>query len=213
MSEIVLVKENDLIREGIMSVLQAKLPEYVISAITSEEEIEALELTSNDLLIIDVEANVDVSKIISRNFDKNVKIAVWSADIENNLLIDLFKLGLHGYFYNGMETSELVFAIKTMLNGQQYIHPQLSSILLNEYIKVTNSKPTRPNGVLTQQEWNILEEIVKGNKNCSIAENLYISTRTVNNHVSSILKKLHVSDRTSAAILAVKNNWVNIKDS
>ena len=83
----------------------------------------------------------------------------------------------------------------------------LSPVLLNDYIKTTYNKVKRPNGILTEREWEILEQIVKGNKNSDIAEKLFMSEKTVKNHLLSIFKKLNVTDRTNAVLLAVKNNW------
>ncbi|MFD2044940.1 DNA-binding response regulator [Ornithinibacillus salinisoli] len=211
MGNILMIKEKDLVRDVIIEKLQEMLPQHKLTAYNS---VEFSSLQHNeqkvDLLILDMNTRIDILEAIETYGQHHTKIAVWSSELESDRLSDLFKLGLHGYFYNGMEISELIFAIKTMLNGTQYIHSQLASALLSDYVKITNKKPIRPSGILTEQEWNVLEHIVKGHNNGSIASSLFISANTVNNHVSSILKKLHVSDRTNAVIVAVKNNWVTL---
>ncbi|WP_052345700.1 response regulator transcription factor [Paucisalibacillus sp. EB02] len=210
MCEITLIKEKDLVRDIIVEKLEENLPENTWKAFDTAEFNALKNTITSDLVIIDLNTKIDIIATIEDLLEKNVRVAVWTTDIDSPLLRDLFRYGLNGYFYNGMELSELVFATKMMLNDQQYIHTKLSTVLLHDYVKLTRKEPNRPAGILTEQEWNVLEELGRGLNNGSIAKELYISTRTVNNHVSSILKKLHVSDRTNAVIKAIKNNWITL---
>nr|WP_249315580.1 response regulator transcription factor [Bacillus sp. FJAT-49711] len=93
-----------------------------------------------------------------------------------------------------------------MLNGLQYIHPKLVPILLRSYKNIRAEK--RPKKLLSQREWEILEQIVHGKNTETISEHLNIARKTVKNHIGNILKKLNVDDRTSAAVIAIKNRWV-----
>ncbi|HAM81684.1 response regulator transcription factor [Ornithinibacillus bavariensis] len=211
MSVITVVKEKDLVRDIIIEKLQEKLPEHSWNAVSSRELEKQTTCTyQTDLLLVDIHANVDCKKIIEDCRSHSTRIAIWATEGDQNVLRDFFRYGLNGYFYNGMELSELIFAINSILQDQQYIHPKLSAVLLKDYVKLTSEEPERPKGILTEQEWKVLEELGKGLNNCSIAKELFISTRTVNNHVSSILKKLHVSDRTNAVIKAIKNKWITL---
>jgi two-component system, NarL family, response regulator DegU len=210
MCEITLIKEKDLVRDIIVEKLEESLPAHSWKVLDSNEFAKNDKSNNSDLVIIDLNTRIDIIATINYFLEKKIRIAVWATDIEDDMLRELFRFGLHGYFFNGMELSELIFAIKSMLNDQQYVHPKLSSILLQDYVRITRKEPIRPEGILTEQEWNVLEELGKGLNNGGIAKELFISTRTVNNHVSSILRKLHVSDRTNAVILAVKNNWITL---
>ncbi|WP_106495964.1 response regulator transcription factor [Lentibacillus sp. Marseille-P4043] len=208
MNNIALIKEATILRDGIVSVLQERLSNYTIITYNSmnypllfQKEHMA------DLLIIDINTDIDLGKLLEYYAGNHKKVVIWTSTLENVQLADLFKLDLDGYFYNGMETTEILFAIETIMAGDQYIHPKLSPILLNSYVRLSHNKIERPIGILSEREWEVLEQIVQGNSNCNIGENLFISTTTVNNHVRSILKKLQVKDRTSAALLAVTNNW------
>jgi len=107
-----------------------------------------------------------------------------------------------------MEKDEITFAIRRIINRKNYIHPYLSSVLLQEYLRVTNVEKQRPTKLLTRREWEVLELIAQGKTTKHISEQLYISTKTVTNHTASILRKLRVKDRTNAALLAIKNRWV-----
>lgn len=209
MTKVAIVKDSDLLRGKIIHTLQEEIPAYDL-VVYDSSGYDSL-YTSNldlDVIIIDMNANIDYYNLIDFYLQKDVKIAVWGYEDKSEELIQLFKLGLHGYLYNEMETRELIFSIRVIMDGSQYIDPHLAPILLNDYLKIANKKPDRPEGVLTDREWQVLELIVKGEKNCTIGDQLYISYKTVTNHVASIFRKLHVSDRTSAALLAVKKKWI-----
>lgn len=210
MKKIAIVKENLFIDQCRFEKVRELLPEYMLTFyyVDSHELVD--ERFNLDMIIIGSEPILKYPELIEKYVKSDVKVAVSVNGFSSEQITTLFKMGLQGYFCQEMEPSEFIFAIKMIFNGMQYICPHLSPILLEDYIQVTQKKQERPAGVLTEQEWRVLEEIVKGNKNGIIAENLYISSCTVNNHVSSILKKLHVSDRTNAALLAVKNNWVTL---
>ncbi|MGY0694727.1 response regulator transcription factor [Virgibacillus sp. FSP13] len=208
MNNIALIKEANVLRDGIVSVLQERLSNYTIMTYNSiNYSLLFQEEHLADLLIIDINTDVDTDKLIEYYSEHHKKVIIWTSTLDNVQLADFFKLGLDGYFYNGMETTEILFAIETIMDGKQYIHTKLSPILLHNYVRLSHKKIERPIGILSEREWEVLEQIVQGNSNCDIGENLFISTTTVNNHVRSILKKLQVKDRTSAALLAVTNNW------
>ncbi|WP_163969589.1 response regulator transcription factor [Oceanobacillus halotolerans] len=211
MEQITIIKDRDLLRDGLITFLQEKLTNCHVTALNGNEYDHIFnEDHQPDILIVDLKGIKNLAYLISFFKDRDVKIGIWLEDVEEEQLIDLFKLGVEGYLFNGMEPIEFLFAIKYMLNGQQYIHPHLSSILLREYISASGIKPKRPKGILSEREWEVLEQIVEGHTNSDIAKRLFISCRTVNNHLATIYKKLHVSDRTNAALLAVKNNWISL---
>lgn len=209
MSKIAIITEPALFQEGIIRILQEKLSEYEIVSYNPNQQKQFH--TCNhlmDLLIIEINASTNYLDLIESFLRENVKIAVWwTSDVEMEKLVTLFQLDLYGYLYNGMDISELIFAIKSILNGMKYTYPHFINILVNDYLRLSSEKARRPVGLLTQREWDILELIVKGKKNRGIANYLYVSTDTVKNHVSSILKKLDVPDRNNAALLAVKERW------
>lgn len=210
MSRIVIVKEPGILREGVMKVLQDKLPNHTFEVYSSTQQyLLDKEGCLANLVIMDAARPKDVTNLTAYSSVPNRKIVAWISEIDSDHLTELFKLELQGYLYNGMGTSELLFAIKRMLSGKKYIHPDLVPILLNDYLKVTGKKLNRP-PILTEREWDVLEQIVEGKSNESIALNLFISSTTVKNHIRSIFGKLHVTDRTNAALLAIKNNWIEL---
>lgn len=211
MKKIAIVKGCSTFHEELVKVFQEDLPEHTV---TSYHAKQLFFLYNNnhvpDLLIMEQYIEKDIQNILDYTSRYNTKIAVCTSSIEKMYLTKLFKMGFDGYLYKEMDVSEISFAINSMLNEKLYIHPRLSSFVINEYIKMTDKKRNRPVDLLTKREWDVLEQIVKGNNNKEIGENLFISPRTVKNHITSILKKLDVPDRTNAALLALKQNWFDI---
>lgn len=209
MSIVAIVKQSDLLRGGIVQVLEKKIPACTVNVYDENQHHLLYEDDhSFDILIIDVDMNINFWNLIDFSLNKKVKIAVWTNQKSDKKLKKLFLLGLDGYLYYEMETNELIYSIRCMMDGSQFIDPRLASFLLDNYKKVASTEPLRPSGMLTDREWEVLELIVQGKKNDMIGDQLFISYKTVTNHVASIFRKLQVTDRTSAAILAVKEKWI-----
>jgi len=122
-------------------------------------------------------------------------------------LIETLNLGANGYMLKDSDSSSLVSAIVNVYNGGTYIHPSLAGELLKEINKKKDRKKVK-SGIesLTRREYEVLLLIAEGLSNKDISEKLVISEKTVKNHVSSVLRKLDLSDRTQAAIYAYKHN-------
>ncbi|AVQ99911.1 hypothetical protein OBCHQ24_13125 [Oceanobacillus iheyensis] len=163
-----------------------------------------------DLVIIELGRDTNLEEILSGLSKSTTLIALLIKKINVEDLKKLFLMGFDGYFHGRMELIEIKLAIESIFEGGQYVHPQLCPVLMNDYIHKNTVKEQKPTGILSDQEWKILEGITKGKKNSEIAQELYLSSYTVNNHVSAILRKLNVADRTSAALKAVKHNWLTI---
>ncbi|AIF45494.1 response regulator transcription factor [Virgibacillus sp. SK37] len=213
MKKLVIITEYGLMWEGIRHTLAELLGNDIQIQVIAKQHISLPDNTIDaDLLLLDVGTNEDQLSYWLTNFGStDTKIIVWLVEIHKQMLLKLFRQNLDGYLFGEMEMNDLLAALRTILKGKQYIHPELSPLLLEEYIHLTKGGKDRPIGILTKQEWKVLEEITRGKTNQDIAKVLYISSYTVNNHVSSILKKLHVSDRTKAALLAVQNKWVELQ--
>ena len=104
----------------------------------------------------------------------------------------------------------LIEAIRKVHQGEAYIQPSMAKELITEFKRYTSSAASsQKNGnALSDRELEVLRLIAKGMLNKEIAKTLYISEKTVKNHISNIFRKLKVSDRTQAAVYAIKNNLV-----
>jgi two-component system, NarL family, response regulator DegU len=206
--EIAIVKEASLYREAIVGVIQAAFSNSNIASYGSKEYKNLMRSDNQaDLLIIDLDTDIDVFSLVDYYQQHNKKVIIWTSSLLDNKLLRLFKLNLNGYFFNGMEKEEVLSAIRKIMNGETYIHSELSPVLLGDYVRLQKKNISRPVGILSKREWEVLELLTKGYKNDEIGQLLFIAEKTVKNHVSSILDKLNVIDRTNAVIFAFRNRW------
>ena len=137
-----------------------------------------------------------------------VKVLVLTVHNETEYLMKAVDIGINGYVLKDSESAELKKAIFTIADGETYIQPSL--------IPALNSKMIQKNedelkiDALTKREMEVLKEMSVGKFNRDIAKEMKISERTVKNHISSIFKKLEVTDRTQAAVFAIRNNIIQI---
>ncbi|QHS23446.1 response regulator transcription factor [Virgibacillus sp. MSP4-1] len=207
-----ILKEPSILREGIVNILENEFATCEFKTYESKTYSKLLgDVEVIDLLIVDLDTHVDIYNLIDLFKEHNKKVIVWSSSLDNEYLINLFKLKLHGYFFNGMASEELISAVQYVMVGKRYIHHELTSILYNDYVEHVHGKKTkRPVGVMSNREWEVLDLLTKGYNNEAIAEAMFISVKTAKNHVSSILKKLGVQDRTNAVIHALKRRWFTV---
>ena len=210
MSQITLVDEQDMLLNE-MKERMASYPQYTFISEKSFGNKELARISyATDLVIIVAKSKINIHHVVEQYKEQNKKVAIWIANEDKVSLNTIFHMEVDGYISNKVSSSELNFAIHSILTGNQYIDRHISSILLRKYNRLTSGKNNRPNGLLTDREWDILEQIVKGMKNEGIANTLHLSPRTVKNHIVSIFSKLGVDNRTSAALSAVRNGWVEI---
>lgn len=206
-----IIKKPSLIRAGMIYALQEKFGEQEIKAYSHHDYTTLYNENNNvDVVIIDLDTDINVLTMIKYFTNENKKIIVCTSSFDNPSLIDLFKLNLDGYFTNGMEKDELQSGVVAVISGKKYLHESLVPILLEDYIRRIQKKPNKPSELLTKREWEVLELLIKGCKNKRISEILFISEKTVKNHVSSLLKKMDVPDRTNAILTALRNEWLFI---
>ncbi|MGA9175272.1 MAG: response regulator transcription factor [Thermoactinomyces sp.] len=136
-------------------------------------------------------------------------------------VIETIRSGAAGYMLKDIKVEAIIEAIRVIAHGGVYIHPIMMGRLVNEfrrlsrmegsiYYHYTSGSPIPWQDVLTYREMEVLRLMSQGKNNRSISEHLFISEKTVKNHVSNILYKLNVQDRTQAVLLAMKYGWVQL---
>ena len=137
-----------------------------------------------------------------------VKVLILTVHSEVEYLVKAVDIGANGYILKDSGSVELKQAIMDIINNDSYIQPSLIPALNSRLINRDMDKEKLKS--LTKREVEILAQVASGMFNKEIANNLGISERTVKNHISNIFKKIDVSDRTQAAVFAIRNNIINL---
>ncbi|WP_194165610.1 response regulator transcription factor [Oceanobacillus sp. CFH 90083] len=161
-----------------------------------------------DLIMIPIYQYNDITRILEQEQLKDVKTAIILPNLHMKDIIRLYEFDLDGYFVKNMSENEIVSGIRFIHEGSIYVYPELAKDLHDEFLTLSSTLQSRPEGLLTKREWDVLLEISRGNNNEMIANNLEISDKTVKNHVTTVLRKLNVNDRTNAMLLAYRNGWI-----
>lgn len=211
--KLVIADDHSMIREGLKQLLELEGQFKVIAE--ASDGVECLEILSKeapDVLLLDINMpnknGLDVLKELNQSGNRKEKVLVLTVHNEVEYLIKAVELGVDGYVLKDSESSELKKAIMTILNGETYIQPDLIPMLNAKMISMENDYDKIDS--LTKRELDVLKNLAIGMYNKEIATNLEISERTVKNHVSNIFKKIGVSDRTQAAVFAIRNNLIDI---
>lgn len=208
--KLVIADDHSMIREGLKQLLELEGQFKVIAE--ASDGVECLEILSKeapDVLLLDINMpnknGLDVLKELNQSGNRKVKVLVLTVHNEVEYLIKAVELGVDGYVLKDSESSELKKAIMTILNGETYIQPDLIPMLNAKMISMENDYDKIDS--LTKRELDVLKNLAIGMYNKEIATKLEISERTVKNHVSNIFKNIGVSDRTQAAVFAIRNNF------
>lgn len=208
-----LANNHDIVREGLKSIL-TKNPVFSICGEYSGniDLISHIEKTRPSLLFFDVSSHDNIiTKNLTRIRMSCPKIVIISIiQIEDyNFYHDFVSLeGINGFFNIDFKIDELLKGISAVLSNRVFIQDGIKNILVN--IDTDKKIDKYKINSLTNRELEVLVQVANGLFNKEIAMSLHISERTVKNHMSSIFKKLEVSDRTQAAVFAIKNNIVSI---
>ena len=215
MINVMLADDHVLIREGIKQLLEFDGSMKVIAE--ASDGIECLEKLKNvkpDILLLDINMpnmnGIDVLKELKGKNDP-LKVLILTVHSEVEYLVKAVDIGANGYILKDSGSAELKQAINAVIDEGSYIQPNLIPALNSRLINRDMDKEKLAS--LTKREVEILTQVACGMFNKEIAVNLNISERTVKNHISNIFKKIDASDRTQAAVFAIRNNIVNLYEN
>jgi DNA-binding NarL/FixJ family response regulator len=209
---VMITDDHSLIREGLKQLLEFDGSiEVVGEASNGVECLEKLEKCNPEVLLLDInmpEKNgIEVLKQMKVD-DSKVRVLILTVHNEMDYLMKAVDIGVDGYILKDSESAELKKAIKAVRDGENYIQPSLIPALNSQLLNRDTDKDKI--SLLTNRELEVLVQVANGMFNKEIATNLNISERTVKNHISNIFKKIDVSDRTQAAVFAIKNNIIKL---
>lgn len=201
---IVIVDDHSIVRQGIKQIIELEENMRVVGeAINGEEAVELICELKPHIALMDI----NMPKLNGIGAIKKLKeagcpskIIVLTIHADKEYLTEAIQLGACGYILKEAEASVLIDTINKVFRGETYIPSNLATELIREYGRT----PSNDNK-LTEREIEVLKYIAEGATNKEISAKLYISEKTVKNHISSIFRKLNIYDRTQAAIFAIRH--------
>lgn len=209
---VMITDDHSMIREGLKNLLELDGDIKVIAeAENGVECLKQLNQYSPDILLLDINMpKMNGLEVLQNIKERHLKVKVLVLTVHNEVeyLMKAIDIGVEGYILKDSESDELKKAINAVYSGETYIQPNLIPRLNAKMIE--KNKYVDKIECLTNRELEVLKLLSVGMFNKEIAEDLSISERTVKNHVSNIFKKLEVTDRTQAAVFAIRNNLIQI---
>jgi NarL family two-component system response regulator LiaR len=203
-TEVLIVDDHPIVRQGLRTYLELLDDIDVIGeAKNGLEAVAQVRQCRPDIVLMDlvmpgmdgIEATAQVGTI-----SPSTRVIVLTSFADDERVFPAIRAGAAGYLLKDVTPADLVSAIRAVHAGETYLHPDITKRLVDQFASPTSPRPTPDE--LTPRELEVLRLIAQGMSNSEIAQALAISAKTVKTHVSNILGKLHLADRTQAAIYA-----------
>ena len=212
MINIMIVDDHKMIREGLKRILEFEGEVQVIEeADNGQDCLNKLKTAKPDIILLDI--NMPVMNGIEtlqalKKKRKKYKVLMLTVHNEVEYLLKAVDIGIDGYLLKDADSKELKRAITSVSSGEKFIQPSLIPLLNSKLIARDLDKEKLEK--LSSREIEVLKLVSVGMFNKEIGKKLDISERTVKNHMSNIFKKIECTDRTQAAVFAIRNGLVNV---
>lgn len=206
---VIVCDDQATVRDGLVMLLKLE-PDIDIVG-TAEDGGEAVEMVADkgaDLILMDLKMpimnGVEATRQITMKYPE-AKVLVLTTYADDEWVFDAIQAGASGYLLKDTPREELIKAVRGTVTGKAYVDPSIAGKVLEQVSGHQIQPATLITSKLTEREVEVLRLIAKGLSNADIADRLFLSDGTVRNHVSAILAKLGVSDRTQAAVIAIQH--------
>jgi NarL family two-component system response regulator LiaR len=207
---VLIADDHAVVRQGLRTFLELQDDiEVVADACDGEEAVAAALDDRPDVVLMDlVMPGVDGIEATRRILSERpgTRVIALTSFLDDDKVMPAVRAGAAGYLLKDVEPDELVRAIQTVNDGGALLHPAVTARLMREVAE--DERDAESDGNLTAREREVLALVARGLPNKLIARELGIAEKTVKAHMTSILAKLGVTDRTQAALLAVRRGWV-----
>lgn len=207
MVRVLIADDHALVREGLRKLLEIEEDIEVVGEVgDGQGAINLARKLKPDVVLMDVNMpgtdGITATRVIKKELPKTNVIAL--TVYEDEQVVEMVKSGVSAYVLKDVAGQELFNTIRKVMEGNVFIHPRVASRVVKELANERRKDDTR----LTKREKDILQLLVAGKSNKEMADQLFISEKTVKNHLTNIFRKLAVKDRTQAAVYALKNGLV-----
>ncbi len=212
MTRVVLVDDQPLFRDGLRTVLSQNAGIHVVAeAGDGEEALKVCAVCRPNVALMDLQMprmnGVEATRRLAVTLP-DVKVVVLTTFEEDEWVFDALRAGAVGYLLKDATGSRLIEAVTAAARGESFLQPSVASKVIHAWSRLRNGAPASKPSPLTEREQEVLTLLVRGSSNKQIAAALFVAEGTVKNHVTAILLKLEVTDRTQAAVKAIERGWV-----
>ncbi len=205
---VMLVDDHTMLRQGLRRSLETEGIPVIAEASNGEEAIKIALDNKPSVVLMDVSMpQIDGIEATRRlvQADARQRVVILTMHIDREVIERAMKAGAVGYMTKDSSVKEVVMAIKLAANGDRILSPRLAEVMLQEA-----KKEDGPVSLLSPREEELLQHIADGLATSEVAEKMFISQKTVKNHLASIYEKLQARDRTQAVLMAVKMGIVKL---
>lgn len=216
MIDVLIADDHSIVRRGLRTLISGEPDMEVAGEAADGYEVvhQARELHP-DVILLDLvmpgQSGLEALAQI-KNENPDARILVLTSFGDNDRVFSAIRAGASGYLLKDASPEQLLQAIHDVYNGESHLHPTIALKMLRELDNPVSEADNRPltDDPLTDREVEVLRLVAQGASNQEIAKTLTISERTVGNHIGSILRKLHLANRTQAALYALRRGLVDI---
>jgi DNA-binding NarL/FixJ family response regulator len=211
--KVMLVDDQIILTQGLKMILgMEKDLEVIAVAANGQEAVSLCHWQCPDIILMDIKMpilnGVDATETIKSQFD-HPKIIILTTFHDTEYIFDALKKGASGYILKESPPEDIIHAIRTVYQGGSILQPNITTKVIEEFTRMASHTKASPLDdrihLLSAREKDIIQCIGEGMNNKEIADHLYLSEGTVRNHISHMLEKLDLRDRTQLAIFAIKN--------
>ena len=208
---VLVVDDHTLFRTGLRNLLEDEGFE-VAEARSGELALQAAAVRAPDVVLMDLNmpgiSGVEATRRL-RELSPATPVVMLTVSADDRDVVDAVRAGACGYLLKDAAIEEIVAGIRAVASGESWVAPRVAGTLLARVREASEpAADAMPAAELTEREQQILRLIAEGKDNAEIGQELYISPRTVKNHVSSLLAKLQIENRIQAAVYAVRRGLV-----
>jgi DNA-binding NarL/FixJ family response regulator len=213
---VLIVDDHRIVRQGLCHVCELADGLTVVGeAADGREAIKLARQLQPDVILMDINMpTLDGVQATSHIVEANpsARVIILTMYRQDRYVFEAIKAGARGYLLKDVDEQDLVAAIRAVCRGEALINPSLAVKLLDEFRRLSQmADEAEDTENLTPAEMGVLRLVAQGADNRAIAEQLALSERTVANRLSTVYEKLHVNNRTQAALVALRRGWATLE--